>query len=157
MFEYTSVIDFGYDDDDPNYFGCYDKKLFKAHELDTDVERDYSEEPTDNYEPQPSEIKAIALYAFTPENDNELALQEDQLVIISYEYGQGWLVAQDPRTGETGLVPEEYVHFVDDEQQIATNYGEESQDDVEENILVSPIETKAGTKQDEWVDVASDD
>jgi hypothetical protein len=33
---------------------------------------------------------------------------------ISYRHGEGWLVASDPKTGENGLVPEEYVRMVRD-------------------------------------------
>ncbi|EPS42522.1 hypothetical protein H072_3523 [Dactylellina haptotyla CBS 200.50] len=55
--------------------------------------------------------KAVALFDFTRENDNELALVEGQVIWVSYRHGQGWLVAEDPRTGESGLVPEEYVRL----------------------------------------------
>ncbi|KAK9349954.1 hypothetical protein V1505DRAFT_327869 [Lipomyces doorenjongii] len=56
--------------------------------------------------------RAVALFDFEPENDNEVALKEGQEIWISYRHGQGWLVAQDPATGETGLVPEEYVEII---------------------------------------------
>ncbi|EWC43609.1 hypothetical protein DRE_01496 [Drechslerella stenobrocha 248] len=55
--------------------------------------------------------KAVALFDFTRENDNELELVEGQVIWVSYRHGQGWLVAEDPRTGESGLVPEEYVRL----------------------------------------------
>ncbi|KAJ9666308.1 HOG (high osmolarity glycerol) pathway protein [Coniosporium apollinis] len=58
--------------------------------------------------------KAVALYDFTRENENELPLIEGQVILVSYRHGQGWLVAQDPRTGESGLVPEEYVRLLRD-------------------------------------------
>ncbi|KAF3932672.1 hypothetical protein ABW19_dt0202310 [Dactylella cylindrospora] len=44
--------------------------------------------------------KAVALFDFTRENDNELELVEGQVIWVSYRHGQGWLVAEDPRTGE---------------------------------------------------------
>ncbi|KAK9372598.1 uncharacterized protein V1513DRAFT_384424 [Lipomyces chichibuensis] len=56
--------------------------------------------------------RAVALFDFEPENDNEVALKEGQEIWISYRHGQGWLVAQDPATGESGLVPEEYVEII---------------------------------------------
>lgn len=60
--------------------------------------------------------RAVALFDFLPENDNEVALREGQVIWISYRHGQGWLVAEDPDTGENGLVPEEYVEiFYDDD------------------------------------------
>lgn len=56
--------------------------------------------------------RAIALFDFCPENDNEAPLHEGQIIWVSYRHGQGWLVAEDPETGETGLVPEEYVQLL---------------------------------------------
>lgn len=56
--------------------------------------------------------ESLALYAFEPLNPNELRLHEGQIILVSYRHGQGWLVAEDPVTGEQGLVPEEYVRLV---------------------------------------------
>ena len=60
--------------------------------------------------------KAVALFDFERENENELPLVEGQVLWVSYRHGQGWLVAQDPKSGESGLVPEEYVRLVKDIQ-----------------------------------------
>lgn len=45
--------------------------------------------------------KAVALFDFARENDNELELVEGQVIWVSYRHGggMGWLVAQDPKTG----------------------------------------------------------
>lgn len=58
--------------------------------------------------------RAVALFDFVRENDNELPLVEGQIILVSYRQTEGWLVAEDPRTGERGLVPEEYVRFLRD-------------------------------------------
>ena len=58
--------------------------------------------------------KAVALFDFESEHQNELPLKEGQIVLVSYRHGQGWLVAEDPKTGESGLVPEEFVRLVRD-------------------------------------------
>ncbi|KAL2823673.1 hypothetical protein BDW59DRAFT_95614 [Aspergillus cavernicola] len=58
--------------------------------------------------------KAVALFDFTREHENELPLAEGQVIFVSYRHGQGWLVAEDPCTGESGLVPEEFVRLVRD-------------------------------------------
>ncbi|KAI9823271.1 MAG: HOG (high osmolarity glycerol) pathway protein [Phylliscum demangeonii] len=58
--------------------------------------------------------KAVALFDFARENENELPLVEGQVIWVSYRHGQGWLVAEDPRTQESGLVPEEYVRLLRD-------------------------------------------
>jgi SH3 domain len=58
--------------------------------------------------------KAVALFDFESEHENELPLAEGQIILVSYRHGQGWLVAQDPKTGESGLVPEEFVRLVRD-------------------------------------------
>ncbi|CEJ88845.1 hypothetical protein VHEMI04872 [[Torrubiella] hemipterigena] len=58
--------------------------------------------------------KAVALFDFERENENELPLIEGQIIWVSYRHGQGWLVAEDPKTRESGLVPEEYVRLLRD-------------------------------------------
>ncbi|KAI9845566.1 MAG: HOG (high osmolarity glycerol) pathway protein [Sclerophora amabilis] len=60
--------------------------------------------------------KAVALFDFMRENENELPLVEGQVIWVSYRHGQGWLVAEDPKTHESGLVPEEYVRLLRDIQ-----------------------------------------
>lgn len=60
--------------------------------------------------------KAVALFDFEQENENELPLIEGQVIWVSYRQCQGWLVAQDPSTHEIGLVPEEYVRLLRDIQ-----------------------------------------
>ncbi|EME46884.1 hypothetical protein DOTSEDRAFT_94498, partial [Dothistroma septosporum NZE10] len=55
---------------------------------------------------------SLALYSFEPENDNELRLTEGQTVLVAYRHGQGWLVAENPETGEQGLIPEQYVRLL---------------------------------------------
>ncbi|KAL2270018.1 hypothetical protein VTJ83DRAFT_2202 [Remersonia thermophila] len=58
--------------------------------------------------------KAVALFDFERENESELPLVEGQIIWVSFRYGQGWLVAEDPKTQESGLVPEEYVRLLRD-------------------------------------------
>lgn len=58
--------------------------------------------------------RSLALYPFEPENGNELRLAEGQVIMVAYRHGQGWLVAEDPQTGEQGLVPEAYVRLLSD-------------------------------------------
>ena len=70
---------------------------------------------------------SLALYDFTPENNNELALREGQIIQVGYRHGQGWLVAQDMETGEQGLVPEEYVRLLRDIE----GWGEEDEAEAE--------------------------
>ncbi|KAF1979279.1 hypothetical protein BU23DRAFT_367130, partial [Bimuria novae-zelandiae CBS 107.79] len=53
-----------------------------------------------------------ALFDFTPKHYNELVLSEGQIILVSYRHKMGWLVAQDPKSGESGLVPEEYVRLL---------------------------------------------
>lgn len=96
--------------------------------------------------------KAIALFDFTPENDNEVGLKEGQIIWISYRHGQGWLVAEDSQTGETGLVPEEYVQLVNDL---------EFDDELDEprRFLPDIVHNKTETGEDEsdWVDEDDDE
>lgn len=77
-------------------------------------------------------LHAVALYPFVPENSNELSLVPDQILIINYECGDGWLVAHDPETGETGLVPSEYIRMLEvaptDDDYDAAEFNEFAED-----------------------------
>lgn len=80
--------------------------------------------------------RAIALFDFIPENENEAPLREGQIIWVSYRHGQGWLVAEDPATGEKGLVPEEYVRMFANHETITTgeaglDLGDEENDEQE--------------------------
>ncbi|GMM30209.1 Nbp2 protein [Martiniozyma asiatica (nom. inval.)] len=70
----------------------------------------FNQEESKNQKKEEEFTSAVALYAFTPENDNELALIPGQRVLINdlRDFG-GWLVAHDEVTGATGLVPSQYV------------------------------------------------
>ena len=86
--------------------------------------------------------KAVALFDFERENENELPLIEGQVIWVSYRHGQGWLVAEDPKTGESGLVPEEYVRLLRDIEGGWTSLsGEDSNNNEDGNspIPLSPI------------------
>ncbi|KKK26614.1 SH3 domain protein [Aspergillus rambellii] len=83
--------------------------------------------------------KAVALFDFTREHENELPLTEGQVIFVSYRHGQGWLVAEDPRTGESGLVPEEFVRLVRDIEGGLTSLNGESEAEYdEENTYPDP-------------------
>lgn len=110
MTQRYSIRDFGYPESDPLHYGVLEKE--KEKEVGVEAR---GESGGDTQEE--ADQKLILLYSFIPENDNELALNENQVVIIHYQYGQGWLVAQDPQTGETGLIPEEYVELYSDAEQ----------------------------------------
>ena len=84
--------------------------------------------------------KAVALFDFTRENENELPLIEGQVIWVSYRHGQGWLVAEDPKTGESGLVPEEYVRLLRDIEGGWTSLsGELNEKETLKETLFSPV------------------
>lgn len=92
--------------------------------------------------------ESLALYAFEPENTNELRLYEGQIILVSYRHGQGWLVAEDPATGEQGLVPEEYVRLVRDIEGWDAERGafiEIEADDLDESDEQADENTLSGT------------
>lgn len=71
--------------------------------------------------------KAVALFDFTREHENELPLTEGQVIYVSYRHGEGWLVAEDPKSGENGLVPEQFVRLLRDiEGGLTSLNGEET-------------------------------
>ncbi|CUM63727.1 uncharacterized protein PRCAT00001311001 [Priceomyces carsonii] len=160
----TSIKDFAYPQSHPMRSGDFILSLHDSivnyHEDDTlsfnDGFEGYNSIP--EYSSDEINCKAIALFDFTPENDNEVALKEGQMIWISYRHGQGWLVAEDPETGENGLVPEEYVEAI-----------YETEDDIGEEDIPKPFlpgilqgysntETpKENESESDWVDTDYDD
>ena len=90
--------------------------------------------------------KAVALFDFARENENELPLVEGQVIWVSYRHGQGWLVAEDPKTGESGLVPEEYVRLLRD---IEGGWTSLSGDLNEEKPAISPVSISEAAAESE--------
>ncbi|CAK9442242.1 uncharacterized protein LODBEIA_P59850 [Lodderomyces beijingensis] len=116
----------------------------EQHQEDDDEEEeeeeDYDEDCLVNDE---INCKARAIFDFHAENDNEIALVEGQIIWISYRHGQGWLVAEDPTTGENGLVPEEYVEL----------FGSENNDDLPKPFLPEIFRSHIRENDDaDWVD-----
>ncbi|KAJ4644729.1 HOG (high osmolarity glycerol) pathway protein [Exophiala dermatitidis] len=89
--------------------------------------------------------KAVALFDFESEHQNELPLKEGQIILVSYRHGQGWLVAEDPRTGESGLVPEEFVRLVRDIEGGLHGLNSVTLDDGNNLDSTSPISTDANS------------
>lgn len=117
--------------------------------------------------------KAVALFDFTREHENELPLVEGQVIFVSYRHGQGWLVAEDPKTGESGLVPEEFVRLLRDIEGGLTSLNGDPNSDLSGNHtylspesigsdLTTPTQTDQSTdlnhegKSDEKSAVAND-
>lgn len=96
--------------------------------------------------------RALALFDFVPENENEAPLCAGQIVCVSYRYGQGWLVAQDQETGETGLVPEEYVRMLGPDEEygdtVAHQPIQEEEEWLDEEEVPAPEDTQAVPKPD---------
>ena len=80
--------------------------------------------------------KAVALFDFARENENELPLVEGQVIWVSYRHGQGWLVAEDPKTRESGLVPEEYVRLF---REMEGGWNSLGGDAADEHDVLSPV------------------
>jgi hypothetical protein len=92
-----SIRDFAYTEASELHYGSYN------HLVDANLDKEDTEDDEINGQ-------AVALFDFTPENDNEIALRTGQVIWINYRYGQGWLVAEDGN-GDIGLIPEEYVQL----------------------------------------------
>lgn len=103
--------------------------------------------------------ESLALYNFEPENPNELRLREGQIILVSYRHGQGWLVAEDPSTGEQGLVPEEYVRLVSEIEGWDPERGTFVEEDVDMDAEVdesgimdeSGMATEQGERDEQFV------
>ena len=89
--------------------------------------------------------RAVALFDFTREHENELPLCEGQVVYVSYRQSHGWLVAEDPKTGESGLVPEEFVRLLRDiEGGLSSLNADElssGPEEIEASTHLSPVST----------------
>ncbi|ODV64996.1 hypothetical protein HYPBUDRAFT_163750 [Hyphopichia burtonii NRRL Y-1933] len=126
----TCIKDFGYPDSHPLRVGDFDINNLTDDDDDSYHDNDFYDptyfhnsnddfnDNTDFYSNDEINRKAIALFDFPPENDNEVGLTEGQIIWISYRHGQGWLVAEDPNSGENGLVPEEYVEIIYDDEDV---------------------------------------
>lgn len=102
----TVIKDFAYAESHPLRLG----------NVPSDISSDDDEQRLPDTSSDEINCRAVALFDFVPENDNEVQLTEGQVIWILYRHGQGWLVAEDPELGENGLVPEEYVEiFYDDD------------------------------------------
>ena len=100
---------------DESYFGpgaVSDSPVLRDDQEDSRYSRDYSFTIASPDEEMHG--KAVALYDFAKENENELPLLEGQVLWVSYRHIEGWLVAQDPKSGESGLVPEAYIRLLRD-------------------------------------------
>lgn len=116
---YISTKDFAYDQSNPLHHGY----LQGAEDYYDEDDMCDGDEDSDDQDKRQSIILpndylinqlAVALYDFEPENDNELGLKEGDVVFISYRHGQGWLVAENQERTKTGLVPEDFVTYVED-------------------------------------------
>lgn len=158
----TTIVDYAYDSTHPLRLGNYpiSKHSLVASDLDF-----YDDPQYESYSSDEINLRAVALFDFTPENDNEVPLKEGQEIWVSYRHGQGWLVAEDPQTGENGLVPEEYVEILmaeeelDDEPQqflplILKRLPEEDEEKEEENVL---DRKKHNDEDDEWEDTEGEE
>ncbi|CCG24960.1 Nbp2 h [Candida orthopsilosis Co 90-125] len=125
---------------------------FEGYDYEAELEEDEYGDDDDEYEKDEINCEARAIFDFQPENDNEIGLLEGQVIWISYRHGQGWLVAEDPETGENGLVPEEYVELIG-----LLERTDEREEDVAKPFLPEilrndePIGEIRGS-EDEWVD-----
>lgn len=116
----TSTIDFAYPPTHVLHRSNHPRRsrAFSSDDSDSDSDDldhfplDPDDHDSDSLAPEEINRKAIALFDFIPENDNEIQLTEGQEIWISYRHGQGWLVAENPVLAENGLVPEQYVSIV---------------------------------------------
>lgn len=122
----TAIKDHAYALLHPLYSGVGDVSLDEENGYydsnDNDFHDSHLPQPAEEYAADEINRKAVALFDFQPENDNEVALTEGQVIWILYRHGQGWLVAEDPETGENGLVPEEYVDIYNEEEDVPQQF-----------------------------------
>lgn len=137
--DYAIVRDFGYPPQHPLFFGARQSMSVVSSSVDDDDDLAYPPgigegppyyEDSDVDAELDSELngRAVALFDFEPENDNEIGLYQGQIVWVHYRHGQGWLVAMNLDTEETGLIPEEYVQILGEDEVVSHGVGEEEED-----------------------------
>ncbi|PSK35681.1 hypothetical protein C7M61_004470 [Candidozyma pseudohaemuli] len=117
----TTTTDYAYPESHPLHLNNYPTSqrslISSSEDLDLHDFGPTEYDDDDTLGPEEINCKAVALFDFEPENDNEVALRVGQVIWISYRHGQGWLVAEDPDLGENGLVPEGYVEICAPEEE----------------------------------------
>ena len=103
--DYTNVRDFAYHDKHPLHYGVPQEPEVWDETTAASLENSVKD-PNDIYS------RAVALFDFKAENENEVDLKEGQVIWASYRHCKGWIVAEILETGQTGLVPEEYVQIL---------------------------------------------
>lgn len=140
----TTIIDFAYLEDHPLRLGNYPTSARSSLSSDYDF-------PDQSSLLDEINLRAIALFDFKPENDNEVELKEGQIIWISYRNGQGWLVAENPVTGENGLVPEEYVEVFGSEE--AAEVPKPFMPQIFLNLSLNDANGSERDPDDEWEDI----
>lgn len=167
---YISIKDYAYDISNPLHFGYYEDTDTSPLEEDDQMSDSDLYNTTDHDKRQSIILPrdyvinqlAVALYDFEPENDNELGLTEGDIVFISYRHGQGWLVAENQGRTKTGLVPEEFVTYLTNDDEAGNGYHDDA-DGVETarpfyltHLITQGIQTPSATNEQDCQDNDSD-
>ncbi|CDO94003.1 unnamed protein product [Kluyveromyces dobzhanskii CBS 2104] len=146
---YISIKDYAYDESNPLHFGYFEEEEEDQSNLRLSGNRESILLPDEYIVNR----RAIAMYPFVPENDNELELKEGDVVYISYKHGHGWLVAENNDRSKTGLVPEEYVQLLESEE------GDEDLDEKPRPFYLTQMITQSMSKNhdDDWEDIEDDE
>ncbi|KAK8440114.1 HOG (high osmolarity glycerol) pathway protein [Candidozyma auris] len=165
--ENTTIKDFAYPESHPLHLSNFPtSQRSSISSSDSSGYEDFGgEEYSDDDTLGPEEInrKAVALFDFEPENDNEVPLTEGQIIWISYRHGQGWLVAEDPESGENGLVPEGYVEICfsegdEEEEEVGRESRTQPQQDVPKPFIPRLLQEYKNPEEDsEWEDTDLED
>ncbi|AOW07688.1 hypothetical protein B0I72DRAFT_165938 [Yarrowia lipolytica] len=159
--DYAIVRDFGYPPQHPLFFGARQSMSVVSSSLDEDDDLAYPPgigegppyyEDSDVDAELDSELngRAVALFDFEPENDNEIGLFQGQIVWVHYRHGQGWLVAMNLDTEETGLIPEEYVQILGEDEVVSHGLdGEEDEEEASAAAAVSSAAAALMAKEDQ--------
>lgn len=167
---YISIKDFAYEESNPLHYGYYEDDLDETEDA-TDVDGGYigdesfesnttANNSADSDRRQSILLsndyivnkRAVALYDFEPENDNELGFKKGDIVFISYRHGQGWLVAENQAKTKTGLVPEEFVSFIEPTEVELEEDNNTARPFYLTRLISKSVQTSQGSQSsgDEW-------
>ncbi|CAF0804890.1 unnamed protein product [Rotaria sordida] len=62
---------------------------------------------------QSTQMKVRALYSYTAAESDEISFDEGDILVQCEQVDAGWMLGQNPKTGQQGLLPSNYVEIID--------------------------------------------
>lgn len=67
--------------------------------------------PVSQPPPKASEPRYVAIYDYTAADDDEVSFREGDIIVDGEKIDEGWMTGRVERTGQTGMLPSNYVEL----------------------------------------------